>query len=619
MVKKSSVVATPKKGTSKADQGVVWDLTTFFPRFDGPEMKTFKKKLQTHIQEVLEQARQLPELGKKSAAAWENIFLRTEDLMVRITHLASYIGCLSAADAANEAVTSEEGALSLVEAEFAKIDVELKRSVKSISDAVFDAFLARAALKGAEEMLRRVRFEARKAMSTPEETLAADLGVDGIMGWGRLYDQLSGKLEFTFEKPDGTKERKPMAQRRSLMEDADPNVRRSAFVGGNAAWEEVADISAAALNHIAGTRLVLNDRRKIDHFLDVALFQARISRKTLDAMMGAIKKNIELPRDMVRLKARVLGLPHLGWHDMDAALPCEDGNRLTWREGHDMVENAFRNVFPELADFLKMALDKRWVESEKRPGKRPGAFCTGSPLIREGRVFMTFSGSLGDAGTLAHEIGHAYHSDVMKDQRPFAQSYPMTLAETASTFAEMILNDGLLADPCLSDKQKAAVLNIDISNGIAFLLNIPVRFEFEKAFHEERMKGEVSVCRLKELMVEKQRSLYGDVLAKGWEDPFFWASKLHFYITGVTFYNFPYTFGFLLSRGLFARFKAEGAAFLPKYREFLRLSGSFPAEEVARRSLGVDLTKPAFWNEAIRSLEKPMAEFEKITKRIGLA
>ncbi|MBF0499447.1 MAG: M3 family oligoendopeptidase [Candidatus Riflebacteria bacterium] len=614
---KSRKTAPPARINDKSG-GVVWDLTTYFPSFNGPEMKIFQKDLRADLVQLLEKARNLPDLTASDQAAWESVFLEVENLMVRMTHISSYIGCLSAADASNEDVAREEGALSLLEAEFAKLDVELKRSLKSASDDVFKKFTSRRKLIGAEEALRRTRFEAQRTMSTPEETLSADLGVDGIMGWGRLYEKLSGKLEFEFEKADGTKEWKPMAQRHSLMEDADPFVRRSAFTGGNAAWEKVADIAAAALNHISGTRLVLNGHRRIDHFLDVALFQASISRETLDAMMAAVRKNIELPRRMVRLKARSLGLPNLGWQDMDAALPFESGKSFTWQEGRDLVETAFRKVFPELADFLKMALERGWVESEKRAGKRPGAFCTGSPLIKEGRVFMTFTGSLGDASTLAHEIGHAYHSDVMKDMRPYAQGYPMTLAETASTFAEMILNDGMLADPKVDDVQKASVLNMDIGNGIAFLLNIPVRFEFEKSFHEERQRGEVSVGRLKELMVEKQREIYGDTLAMDWEDPYFWASKLHFYITGVTFYNFPYTFGFLLSRGLFARFKAEGAAFLPKYREFLRLSGSCQAEEVAKRSLGVDLTQMAFWNEAISSLEESVNQFESILPRVGL-
>ena len=135
----------------------------------------------------------------------------------------------------------------------------------------------------------------------------------------------------------------------------------------------------------------------------------------------------------------------------------------------------------------------------------------------------------------------------------------------------------------------------------------PCGYQFEKKLYEERADGELTVSRLKELMVETQREIFGDALAQGGEDPYFWASKLHFYITGVTFYNFPYTFGFLLSRGLYSMFKQEGPDFLPRYEEFLRLTGSDTAEGVARRALGRDLEDTQFWIEAIQTLEAPLA------------
>jgi len=225
---------------------------------------------------------------------------------------------------------------------------------------------------------------------------------------------------------------------------------------------------------------------------------------------------------------------------------------------------------------------------------------------------MTFEGGFGDLQTLAHESGHAFHSQLMEKMRAFSRAYPMTLAETASTFAELILTDSLLNDPAVPDTQKASLLNIQLSNAIMFLLNIPLRYEFEKAFHDERQKGEVSVSRLKDLMTTTQRRVFGGVLREGGEDPLFWASKLHFYLTDITFYNFPYTFGFLLSRGMYAMLRREGASFLPKYKEFLRLSGSDTAENVAKRALGVDLTSVEFWAASVQSLEDDLRRFEAL-------
>jgi oligoendopeptidase F len=240
-------------------------------------------------------------------------------------------------------------------------------------------------------------------------------------------------------------------------------------------------------------------------------------------------------------------------------------------------------------------------------------------LNKESRIFMTYNESLGDVLTLAHESGHAFHGYLMRDVRPSARIYPMTLAETASTFGEQVLMNGLLDEPSISDAQKASLLDIEVGHGAIYLLDIPVRFEFEKAFYEERKNGELSVRRLKELMAETQRRILGDVLQPGGEDPYFWASKLHFYITGLTFYNFPYTFGYLLSRGLYAMFKKDGTNFLPKYEEFLRLAGSDSAENVVKHTVGQDLEKPEFWSRAIRSLEEPRQRLEALLPQIKLS
>jgi oligoendopeptidase F len=206
----------------------------------------------------------------------------------------------------------------------------------------------------------------------------------------------------------------------------------------------------------------------------------------------------------------------------------------------------------------------------------------------------------------------------MRDMRPYARGYPMTLAETASTFGENVLMNGILGDPTVGDSDKARILDIEVGHGAVYLLDIPVRYEFEKSFYEERASGPLSVSRLKELMVQTQRRVLGEVLESGGEDPYFWASKLHFYIAGITFYNFPYTFGYLLSRGLYAMFKNAGDSFLPKYEEFLRRAGSDTAENVVRQTIGRDIETPEFWSDAIRSLEEPLSQLQALLPKVNI-
>lgn len=593
-----------------------WDLTSYFPAFNGPEMRRFKEDLQVDIASLQKEATALPSLDHESQAEWEKVFLKNEDLLRRLSHLSSYIGCLVAADTRNEATLKEEGAITLIKAESTKVKIELLRAIKAASDDIFSSFINREALNGARYYLNRLREESLHTMNPDKETLSADLGVDGIHAWGRLYDALSGRLEFDMKYPDGHRDRVPMSQRRSLMENPDRRVRRAAFEGGNAAWQTVGETVAVILNAISGTRLTLNRHRGVEHYLDIALFQSGITRKTLYAMFEAVYSELDLPRRILRLKAKVMKAERIAWYDLGAPLPLPQQDQLSWEKAKTIVQASFTQAYPALGEFLRTIFVKNWIDWTPRTGKRPGGFCTGSQLTNESRIFMTYNHTMGDVLTLAHEAGHAFHSHVMRDLRLYERHYPMTLAETASTFAEMILTDGLLKDPSISDAQKARVLDMETGHGAIYLMDIPVRYEFEKDLYEERSQGEISPGTLKELMVETQQRVFGDLLEEGGEDPYFWASKLHFYITGVTFYNFPYTFGFLLSRGLFAMFKKEGREFLPRYEEFLRLTGSDTPENVVRRTIGRDLESPEFWVEAIHSLKKPLDDLETILPRV---
>lgn len=598
--------------SNNTNMNMDWDLSSYFPEFNGPQMKEFKTQLKNDIQSIAKKASSLTTLDANNLDQWEQIFLNCEDLTTRYSHLRSYIGCVASADSMNEDHLKEEAEMSVLGAEFSKLSSELLNSLKKADNKTFEMFTEKPTLSSASYYLHRVREESQKRMDQDNEILAADLGVDGIGAWGRLYDTISSKLEFDMEYPDGKKARLPMSQRRSLMEKPDRETRKAAFEGGNKAWEQIEDVTASALNAIAGTRLTLNRHRGIDHFLDVALFQASISKKTLDAMLEAIHSEIEVPKEILRQKAGTMNQDKIAWYDLGAPMDLEFKKKLDWQEAQNLVQKSFSASYPKLGDFASNAFEKKWVDWSPREGKRPGGFCTGSLMTKESRIFMTYNETIGDVLTLAHEAGHAFHSHVMSDIRPYSHFYPMTLAETASTFGEMILTEGILENPSISEEEKILMLDTEINHGAIYLMDIPVRFEFEKAFYEERQRGEVSVSRLKELMTITQQNIFGDILEEGGEDPYFWASKLHFYITGVTFYNFPYTFGYLLSRGLFAMFKKEGKDFLSKYEEFLRLTGSDTAENVAKRSIEQDLESPDFWVQSIHTLNEPLEKLKKL-------
>jgi oligoendopeptidase F len=598
--------------TQTAPQGLRWDLTSYFPEFNGEAMQEFKRRLIADITTLQERAGKLDVLNDANQADWEDIVVGVETAGARLAHVSSFVNNLSSAHADKPEYAQEAARCSVISAQLEKLETELLRMIKEADDTTFESFTARQKLTGMDYSLRRLRERSRYVMAPGEEKLASDLSVDGIHAWGRLYDTLTGKLNFPMHWPDGREESLPISRWRSLLGDPDPKIRRAAFEGGNVAWASIEDAAAAALNALAGWRLTLYRHRGIDDFLYPALFSSAIKRESLDAMYEAIRDNIEPLREIFRTKAKAGGQQGIHFWEREATLPVEGSTCYSWEEGSAMVSRAFSQVYPKLGGYYDEFISKGWMESEARGGKRPGAYCTGSPVTGEQRVYMTFNGSINEVGTVAHEMGHAFHGHLLKEFRPVQQRYPMTLAETASIFAELILAEGVYEDASIPDSTKLLMLDTDLSGAAILLLDIMVRFEFERAFYEERKQGEVSVKRLKELMAEKQREVFGDALAPDGTDEYFWASKLHFYISRVTFYNFPYTVGFLLARALFARFKQTGNGFLANYEDFLRLTGSDTVEGVVQRTLGEDTTQAQFWSSSIESLSGPLAKFKQL-------
>lgn len=594
----------------------VWDLTPYFPAFRGQEYRAFMATLRAETARALARASAEPPLTSEPSSAknWSEICLALEALSARCIHLSSYLSCLSAAHADNEDAQADLAALAVTEAEIAKLKTQILRGIGQATNEAARRLAAEPPMAGAGYTLSRLRTEAKHQMNPELEALAADLGVDGFSAWGRLYDTVSGKMDFEMAFPDGRRERLPMARRRALMASPDRAIRRAAFEGGNREWAAAGDTCAAALNALAGARHTLYARRGIGHYLDMPLHDSALSRESLDAMFGAIASNYELARRILRIGAQLQGTKAFAWYDLEAPRQLAPVPTLSWEECVELVRQGFGRSYPALATFFDEMIERRWIESEARPNKRAGGFLTSTPVIGEQRIFMTFAGTMHDVMTLAHEAGHAWHSHLLRDLRPFAQDYPMTLAETASTFAEALLVRGLMADPSISADRRAFLVDVATNHIPAFLLNIPVRFHFESRFYEERRAGFVSPTRIRELTVAAQREIYRDTLEEGQEDPWFWASKLHFFLTGVSFYNFPYTFGYLLSQALLAAYRRDGPALLPRYEAFLRQTARATCEDAVQETLGWNVRDPAFWNGAVAAGEPLVQELEQLAR-----
>lgn len=597
--------------------GERWDLRDFFPQLGGEEQKAFNAELAADLRALIQRLELLP-----AAEYHEDTMVQTtlevEKLLQRLTHVVAYSDCVQSEDVNNAAARRFGAEVRELNSLYNQADILCMNQLYSVSDEQFASLTAREELQGMTYWLERWRFAAQHAMSADMECLNAELAVPGFDAWERLYVNMAGRLEFDYTNSQGETKHTSMNAKVSLLEDSDPEVRRTTLLNSNKAWENIGEVVGACLNSIAGYRLKLLERRHIAHHLDNAAFEAGLSRRTLQTMFATVSKFRPVMRAYLKTKAKLLSMDRLGFQDAYAPVNLgQEEKPYTWPQAQKLVKEAFAEFSPYLAEFAAMALDKKWVNSLDYPGKSPGGFCTSSQHIGQSRILLTFLGNYGDVSTLAHELGHAWHEWLVRDIRSCASHYPMTLAETASNFAERLLGDHVLADPALSLEQRAVMLMKRLDDGATNLLNIPMRFEFEDKFYNERRQGEVSVERLQELMVETQRDIFGDALDPQQLDPWFWASKGHFYITDVSFYNFPYTFGYLFSLGVYARAKQEGPAFVAQYRDLLRLTGACSCEDVARRALGADLQSEDFWQSSLQLVEDDYRELDMLLKYLG--
>ena len=623
---------TTSAGNGSAVQGPRWDLASEYPAPDSAEIEEDLARLTSLLDEVERlNAALVPLLATAGALsvgaaqggieAARRVFALSEEAAPLLRDPGVYANCRLSVDSGDEGAQALRGRLQSYRKRFAELAEPLAQFLDRAPDDDVEAWLADEAPAPARFSVEHSRKRRHELLGIEEETLAAALAEDGIHAWGRLYDQLSGTL--TCEVMLGNEARTVgLAEASSLMLKPDDALRENAWRAVNGAWEEHAESCAAAINAIAGWRLEMCRRRSRGgrpvHFLDAPVHLNRISRATLDTLLEVAAEAVPLARRAARLQARAYGKERYGPWDQRAPAPVgrDSGDRaapIAYGEAMDLIAASYGAVAPRMGEFVKMMADRRWIEGTVGERKRPGAYCTGFDKSRTPRVYMTYTGGASDVITLAHELGHAYHSWVMRDLPDCQRRYGMSLAETASTFGEATVRDALL-ERAGTPADELAIVWEEASALVAFILNIPARFDFEKGLCEARAERPLRPAELNAMMSEAWEKWYGDSLAE--PDPFFWASKLHFYISGLSFYNFPYLFGYLFSLGVYARRDGLGDEFYPRYEALLRDTGRMTAEDLAQRHLEVDLTRPGFWRETVAGLESRIDRFEALVGQV---
>lgn len=576
-----------------------WDLTKLYCDFDDPRLAEDTLKLSEMTQSMLKCAQDFD----GSTEALVEIIRNAEIMTILEMKVGGFTSLTISADAHNmqaRAAYDKLLPISNVARQFISTLSAKLGEVKDIEALIASDDL----LRTHGYLIRKLKAQAQHVIDPALEPTVLKMQMTGGSAWSQLRGQLDSGLMIDFEE-DGKITQLPLSALRGKAYSADPDVRKRAYEAEIAAYPRIETAMAACLNGIKGEAITLCELKHFDSVLDMALDSGNMDRATLDALLAAMKESLPMFRRYFKLKAEMLGYEGgLKFYDLFAPVGSAD-KTYTPEEARQLMVEVLGSFSPRMGQMINRAFDERWIDLFPREGKRGGAFCSGLPPLGISYVLTNYEGSYSSVSTLAHELGHAYHNECMRDVPVLLTDYPMPLAETASIFNETLMAEKLLQG---ADRDmRIAMLEQQLDDGAQVIVDILSRYLFEYEVVERRKDHTLSAAELKEIMLDAQRQTYGDGLDPDCMHPYMWACKPHYYSTGVHFYNFPYAFGQLFALGVYARYEEKGAAFLPEYEKLLQAAGNGDVREVAA-SIGIDVTDIQFWRSSLNVFERKLKD-----------
>lgn len=588
-----------------------WDLRSIYESFDAPEYKRDQELLAEKTAAFLSfLGKTIPEDTEKAADHILSLIRYYEETGNIAENLSSFASAIYTTNTRDPRALNEINILDELALPFGKALVALRERLAEKNDLILNLIESDERIKRYAFFLKDSLFRANHQMSPEMEDLTNDLARSGGDAWSRLQEAVSSTTTGLWDTVTG--EKKTIIALRDLAHDQDRSIRERAYWAELDAWKSMEIPMAASLNGVKGTAITVDTRRGWKTPLEKSAFQSRIKPSTLDTLIGVLENSLPVFRRYLKTKAKVLGRRSCAFYDLFAPVGTLS-KKWTWQEAVKFIPEQFDAFDPAMGNFARLAFSLSWIDAQGREGKVGGAYCTDFPITGESRILCNFEGSFDSITTVAHELGHAWHHEVMKDLSRTQTAYPMTLAETASTFAETVVFEAALKNS--GPEERLGLIEGNLKDCCQVMVDILSRFYFENVLFEKRKKAELSPGELCDIMLDAQKRAYGDGLDESLLHPYMWAVKGHYYSTSLAFYNYPYAFGQLFALALYSRAQKEGPGFAKTYREILRLTGTLPAEDVAL-SAGFDIGTRGFWESGVAVIEKRVDEFDKLVEDI---
>ncbi len=582
-----------------------WNLDALFTSFDSEEFKDNLQKINELIETATKDAK-ASFVDMSDAEAKIVRYLETSsDLRSRLLRAFAYCSLRISTDTSDQDAKKYMNHLQQLSAKTTYASTTFTKWLPNVED--LDALIEKnPLLKEAEYYLHRIVEGAKHVLSDKEEMIIAKMQNTGSSAWSQLQGELTSTLKIPFDGKELS-----LSEIKNLGMHKDQDVRKRAYLAEMEAYPKIAQSVAYAMNGVKGEVNTLVELRNFDSPLDQAVYQSRMERETLDALLGAMKEYLPVFRQFLKRKATLLGHKNgLPWYDLGAPMG-ESSKEFSEDEAMEYIFKNFKTFGPSLENLARRAYDEEWIDFTPRNGKRGGAFCSNIHPIKQSRILTNFSGSFGNVITLAHELGHAYHGDKIFAEKIFNASYTMPVAETASTFCETIVKNAALNDA--KEEEKINILEESLKGSTAVIVDIMSRFIFEENVFNKRQETPLSVEMLNEMMLDAQKEAYGDALDPDFMHQYAWLNKPHYYRGGLSFYNFPYAYGLLFAKGIYAEFKKRGSAFTKDVDLLLQKTGQKSIEDVAAL-VGLDVRDKDFWRQSLDVIKAEIDMFLELTE-----
>ena len=581
----------------------VWNLDPIYRGFDDPAFDADLAALKEAVSEFASFTNTLasaePLAGLKGGIACQ------EKLMELGSKLMEYGMLRQAANTLDSEAGSRVGQVMAVLSGIAAPQAAFQEWASSLPN-LLELVAQDEVLKEYTFLFANMKENSRFLLPGRGEEIMAKLSLSGGNAWSDLQQFLTSTVPVTYRG-----EKTNLSVIRNMAYDPDPAVRKDAYEAELACYERIADPIAFALNSIKLETITDCELRGYEGALDRTLKEAHMSRATLDAMLGAMDEYLPKFWQYLKAKAKLLGYENgLPWYDLFAPMGTMTG-KYTAEGSRDYLVKLFSGFDSELADMVARAFDNAWIDFYPRDGKAGGAFCSEVNCLGESRILTNFDGQFGDVVTLAHELGHAFHNQCIDGHRMLNRDYSMPLAETASTFNECIIMNAAIKE-AQNDGERLALIESQLQDATQVICDIYSRYRFETMVFQRRGEEFMNAQTLCNMMTEAQKQSYGDGLDERVMHPYMWVCKSHYY--GPTFYNFPYAFGALFARGLYAQYERDGAAFVPKYKKLLYTTPIASAEDTAKVA-DIDLTDKAFWRSALQTIADKIDLFCQLAEK----